>query len=79
MDWYRVSDIHQTLQSQTSRPLSPGQVVIPRDVTSWEFAEWLTLQYRSAMIRGFRFADAQHRESTTHKDTAGSNATADEV
>lgn len=44
--WYKESHIARSCE--TSR-------LIPRDVSSSEFASWLTEQYRLAMAKGIQF------------------------
>ncbi len=49
-DWYRVDQIHASIKRECEA--LPPTGVIPTDVTSHEFAEWLADQYRLAMARG---------------------------
>lgn len=49
-DWYNEEQIYQSIQNDR-HPLF-GATSIPADVTSREFASWLTEQYRLAMAKG---------------------------
>lgn len=42
-EWYRPEDIHRAIRHREDSP---------KDVTSYEFAEWLADQYRLAMVKG---------------------------
>lgn len=53
-DWYNEEQIYQAIQDDM-HPL--GRNRIPRDVTSREFATWLTEQYRLAMAKGINIAN----------------------
>ena len=53
-DWYDADSIHRSI-NRTGLPGAFGAVEpIPRDVQSKEFAEWLTRQYRLAMVKGIQ-------------------------
>ena len=46
-EWYKVGDIRRSIFFSFDSPNSP-----PSNVESFEFAEWLTAQYRLAMAKG---------------------------
>lgn len=51
-EWYTVDEVHRCLLA-----VAPERVMseaVPIDVTSREFAEWLTNQYRLAMAKGIQ-------------------------
>lgn len=47
-EWYKPEETYRCIQDD----LRKGELKIPRDITSREFADWLTDQYRLAMNRG---------------------------
>lgn len=49
--WYSVDDIERAIKDSGSGEFGAWRE-IPRNVTSREFAEWLTEQYRLAMAKG---------------------------
>jgi hypothetical protein len=49
--WYRADDIYRTINC--GNRVKP---VVPTDVTSREFAEWLANEYRLAMRKGAELA-----------------------
>lgn len=53
-EWYQPDEIHRSI-NQLRNPLTGDRSKqIPEDVTSREFAEWLTNQYRLAMCKGIQ-------------------------
>jgi len=50
--WYSTDSIHRELCRKSRDE-------IPNDITSYEFAEWLTLQYRLAMSKGIQIGREQ--------------------
>ena len=57
-EWYQVEPIHRALTQAGERGFGLTAAV-PRDVTSREFAEWITDQYRLAMVKGIQLARAE--------------------
>jgi hypothetical protein len=53
-DWYQPDEIHRTLNRRRDPLTGNISEQIPEDVTSREFAEWLTDQYRLAMNKGIQ-------------------------
>lgn len=54
--WYKVEDIHRNI-TQVRYAVGVGDLdCVPPDVSSLEFAEWLTEQYRLAMCKGAQLA-----------------------
>lgn len=51
-EWYTADEVYRGIAMQRSVPGALPS--IPRDVTSREFAEWLTDQYRMAMAKGIQ-------------------------
>lgn len=53
--WYQVAEVQQYLWYGLSKPaLSTDH--ISADITSYEFAQWLTAQFRRAMAKGIEIA-----------------------
>jgi len=53
-DWYQPEEIHRTLNRRRDPLTGDIGEQIPEDVTSREFADWLTNQYRLAMNKGIQ-------------------------
>ena len=51
--WYGEMEIYRSIQRGLS-PLAEDRERIPPDVSSPEFASWLTNQYRLAMAKGIQ-------------------------
>ena len=64
--WYDVDDIHRCI-TQKLQPAFGGNIDIPSDVASREFAEWLADQYRLAMRKGAELATNEMRDAIESK------------
>lgn len=51
-DWYKPEQVFSCLNHNLNRPDADRYAKIPADVTSLEFATWLTEEYRLAMAKG---------------------------
>jgi hypothetical protein len=60
--WYDVDDIHRCI-TQKLTPAFGGEIDIPNDVASREFAEWLADQYRLAMRKGAELAVQEMKDN----------------
>ena len=59
-NWYQPDDIHRSINS----PPGESGCLIPHDVHSREFAEWLCVQYRLAMAKGIDIGRSRVLEAT---------------
>lgn len=53
-EWYDEDGIYQSIQNSDGGGLGAWDA-IPEDVYSREFSDWLTNQYRLAMMKGIQF------------------------
>lgn len=60
--WYDVDDIHRCI-TQKLTPAFGGEIDIPNNVASREFAEWLADQYRLAMRKGAELAVQEMKDN----------------
>lgn len=68
--WYGVDEIHYAINRERELK-SPGDLpVVPSDVSSREFAEWLADQYRHAMRKGAELAINEMRSKIDIKAEA---------
>lgn len=57
--WYRENDIAAAIRRSLEPPFPTAANQIPKDVTSTEFAVWLTHQYRLAMKKGMELKEQE--------------------
>jgi len=60
-DWYVADDIFRSISRHRDPLTGDKNKQIPSDVTSREFAEWLTHEYRLAMNKGIEIGRRQAR------------------
>lgn len=58
-EWYREDVIAAAIRRSLDPPLPAPANQIPKDVTSTEFAVWLTHQYRLAMKKGMELKEQE--------------------
>ncbi|WP_037199292.1 hypothetical protein [Rhodopirellula baltica] len=63
--WYGVDEIHRAINREQRLKQIGDVPAVPTDVTSREFAEWLTDQYRLAMRKGAELATSELTQSVT--------------
>ena len=56
-EWYTVDEVHWSVVEH--KAVLGSSIAVPPDVTSREFAEWLTDQYRLAMAKGIQIGRGQ--------------------
>lgn len=66
--WYGVDEIHHAINREQRLKQIGDAPVVPSDVTSREFAEWLADQYRLAMRKGAELAVAEMRRKREDSD-----------
>jgi len=72
-DWYQVEEIHRELNRRRDPLTENIGEQTPEDVTSREFAEWLTHQYRLAMRKGIEIGQRWAAECEAKWATNGAS------
>ena len=57
--WYKEDEVFRGIQKHLTSDFGVALIPIPKDVSSMEFAKWLTNQYRLAMARGIRIGQGK--------------------
>lgn len=60
--WYQVEAIRHGIQHYREKSKLGEPLLVPEDIYSPEFAEWLTEQYRLAMRKGAELAIAEMKD-----------------